>query len=148
MMCDRPFFFRRDDHRLTFKSADYPVYRIEEILLVYHRLVSACCGKSGLIADIGYVGTGKARCVFCQEFHIEISFQLEVLQVYLEDFHPFIQVGKVHMNLAVKTSGTQKRLVQNIRPVRRRKDDDTGVGVEAVHFRKQLVKGIFPFVIR
>ena len=67
--------------------------------------------------------------------------------MYAEYFFSFIQVGQVDVYLAVETSGAQQCLVQYIHTVGCGKDDDTAVGTEPVHFRQQLVQGVFAFIV-
>ena len=56
-------------------------------------------------------------------------------------------VGPVHNNPAVKTAGTQQRLVQYFRPVGGSQQNNSLGGVKAVHLSQQLVQRLFPFVI-
>ena len=64
-----------------------------------------------------------------------------------KDSLSLIQVRQFHMYLTVESTGTKQRLVQNIRPVRGRKDDNATVRTEAIHLRQQLVQGILPFIV-
>ena len=51
------------------------------------------------------------------------------------------------MNLAVETSCTKQRLIQDIGAVSSCQDNNTAVGTETVHFSKQLVQRVLAFVI-
>ena len=81
------------------------------------------------------------------ESKIKILGDLEVAGVDLEYFLPFLQLRKINMNLAVETPGPEESLVQNVRPVGRRKYDHTGIGVEAVHLGKQLVERVLTLIV-
>ena len=65
----------------------------------------------------------------------------------LENFFSFVQVRKVYVNLAVKTSGAQQGFIQNVYAVGGSQNDDTAVGAETIHFRKKLVQCVLSFVI-
>ena len=57
------------------------------------------------------------------------------------------QVGQFNGNAAVKTSGTRQRGVERFGSVRRRKNDNARVALKTVHFRQQLVQGLFTLVV-
>ena len=67
--------------------------------------------------------------------------------MYVEDCNAFGQIGEIDVDLTVETSGAQQSLVEHVDTVGRGENDDTGVRAEAVHFRQQLVEGIFAFVV-
>lgn len=51
------------------------------------------------------------------------------------------------MDLTVETSGTEQGRVENFDAVCSRKDNDTRVCAETVHFGEQLVQRIFAFIV-
>ena len=65
----------------------------------------------------------------------------------LEDGDASPQVGEVHGDLAVEASRPQQGMVQDIGAVGGGDDDDSLVGLEAVHFHQECVEGLFPFVV-
>ena len=67
--------------------------------------------------------------------------------MYFEDGFPLFQVGKFYMYLPVEPSGAHQGTVENIGTVGCCKDDHTGIAGKTIHFGKQLVQGIFPFVV-
>ena len=81
------------------------------------------------------------------EFQVEVIGHFDIAQVYLEDFLTLLEFWQFHMDLAVEATGAHERLVQDIGPVGGGQYDDTAVGAEAVHFRKQLVQRVFTFVV-
>ena len=85
--------------------------------------------------------------MLCHELDIEVWRELQRTDVNIEYLDPLLEFRKVDMNLSVETSGPHQRLVQNVSPVGGGKNDDTRIGVEAIHLRKQLVESVFPFVI-
>ena len=64
-----------------------------------------------------------------------------------EDLFPLIEVGQVDVDLSVKAAGTHECLVEDVGTVGCRHDDDSAIGVEAVHLSEQLIEGILPLVV-
>ena len=67
--------------------------------------------------------------------------------MHLEDLLPFLQFGKVYMDLAVEPSGSHQGLVEDVGAVRGCEDNDSAVGVESVHLGEKLVEGILTLVV-
>ena len=68
---DAAFFVLRHHLGLAFKTSNYAVDGIEEVLLV-HTLVAMTCGyQGGLVADVGNVGARKSRCLTGKELDVE-----------------------------------------------------------------------------
>ena len=125
MVCRRPLLRRSHYRSLALKSSYNPVNSVKEILTINLLLVSSCRCERRLVADIGDVGSGEARRVLGHKSEVEVLSDLEVACVNLEYLFPFLQFRKIHVNLAVETSGAQKRLVEDVSPVCGRKDYHT-----------------------
>ncbi len=67
--------------------------------------------------------------------------------MYLQNFLSAFYVGIVYHYLPVEASRTEQSGVQDILTVRSRHNDYTFVALEAVHFNKELVKGLFALVV-
>ena len=65
----------------------------------------------------------------------------------LQNGFPPLKVRQFHRHSAVKTTRPQEGLIKDFRTVGRSKDDNALTAVKAVHFGKELVQGLFPFVI-
>ena len=122
-------------------------YGVEEILLANRLLVVAGCDEGCLVADIRNVSTGETRRVLGEEFNVKVVRKPNPLEVDLENFSSLLKIRKIDVNLTVETSGTEQRLVEDVRTVGCREYDDTGIGVESVHLGKQLVQSVLAFVI-
>ena len=133
------FLLCSEDFGLLLKTAHYTVHSRQEIFLLNFLLVVTGCNQSGLIADIGDIGTGESRGLAGQQVHIDVLAQFDVAQVYAEHLLTLVQVGQIQMYLTVKTSCTQQGLVQNVHTVGGSQDYDTAVGAESVHLCEQLV---------
>ena len=57
------------------------------------------------------------------------------------------QIGQLNGDSAVETTRTQQRLVQNLRAVGRRQNDDALARVKAVHLGEQLVERLLALVV-
>ena len=64
-----------------------------------------------------------------------------------QDFFTAFDVWVGHLHLPVETTRTQKGRVKNIGAVGRRNDDNTFVGLKAVHLNQKLVQGLLAFII-
>ena len=67
--------------------------------------------------------------------------------MYFKDFFSALYVGVVNGNLAVETTGTEKRFIKNIGAVGGGNDDNALIYAETVHFNEQLVKGLLSFIV-
>ena len=67
--------------------------------------------------------------------------------MYLQNTHTAFQIRPLHNHPPVKTARTQKRRVQNLRPVGGSQNQDSLGGIKSVHLRQQLVQGLLPLVI-
>jgi len=101
------------------------------------------------IDQVRQVGPGKARCAPGNNTNINSGIQRDFLiaDMDVQDFLPPFNIRIGHNNLPVKTAGTQQRVVQHIRPVGGRHQNDTIVGIEPVHLNKQLVQCLFTFIM-
>ncbi len=65
----------------------------------------------------------------------------------MEDGFTFFKIRKFNMNLPVKPSCPHQRAVKNIGPVCCCQNNNTSIRGKTIHFGKQLIKCIFPFII-
>ena len=78
---------------------------------------------------------------------IDRVIQLLILGMDLQNLLTALHVGMTHMDLTVKTTGTQQSGIENIGAVGCGKDDDTFGLAEAVHLYQQLVQGLLLFIM-
>ena len=77
-----------------------------------------------LVDHVGQIGAHGPRCGQGDALQIHGLIQLHILGMYFQHVDPARQVRLVHDHAAVKTAGPQKGLVQHLRPVGGRKDQD------------------------
>jgi len=141
------FLVDRDDFVLFLQSAHNAVHSIQKILPGDALMTFAGGDQGRFVTHIGNIGTRKSGSLLGQETHLHILIEFQRLQVHIEDFGPFVQIGEFHVNLAVETAGTHQRPVEDIGPVGGRQHNYPAVGIESVHFREQLVEGVLTLVV-
>ena len=67
--------------------------------------------------------------------------------MHFKNLQAALHVGRGDHNLTVKTAGAEQRGVKHVGTVGRRDEDDAFVGLKTVHFHKELVQGLFAFVM-
>mmetsp|Transcript_53268 Transcript_53268/g.124851 ORF Transcript_53268/g.124851 Transcript_53268/m.124851 type:complete len:956 (-) Transcript_53268:390-3257(-) len=105
-------------------------------------------GEQGRFVDeVGQVGAAHARRAAGQDGRIDVLADGHLAHVHVQDLLAATDVWQRHVDLAVETAGAQQRGVQDVRAVGGRDDDDTEVGVEAVHLDEHLVQCLLALVI-
>jgi hypothetical protein len=67
--------------------------------------------------------------------------------MHLQDLLASLDIRQTHIDLTVKTAGTQQRLIQNVGTVGGRHDDDAVVGLKAIHLHQQLVQSLLALIV-
>ena len=67
--------------------------------------------------------------------------------MHLQHIDPALQVRLLNRNPAVKPSRPEQCLVQYLRTVRCRQDQEALGGIKSIHLRQKLVQGLLPFII-
>ena len=101
VVCYGPLLSGRYDLAAALQTSNDAVNGVEEVLTVHCLLVLAGGYQRGLVADVGYVGSGEAGGLLGQELHVEVRHELDLAQVYLEYLQALVLLGQVHMYLTV-----------------------------------------------
>ena len=67
--------------------------------------------------------------------------------MYLKDIDTSLQIRAVYDDSPVKTAGTQQRLIEHLRSVRRRKYEKPLRRIKSIHLRKQLIQRLLTLII-
>ena len=110
-------------------------------------MLSANSEKRRFVHQVFEIRTGKSGCALCNGVKIHIIAELLVSGMDLQDRLSASDVRQADIDLAVKTSGTEQRVIQDIRTVGRRHDDHALVVAEAVHFDQQLVQSLLALIM-
>ncbi len=98
-----------------------------------HEVREVCAGEPG-----GAAGDGS---------QVHVRLHRDLRDVHLEDRFAAPQVGVADGHLPIESSGPEQRLVEDVRAVRGRDDDDALVGGKAVHLDEQLVEGLLALFV-
>ena len=135
------------DTVFLFLTHTYQFHRIQQILLA-HILPAVLDGQDcSFIDHIGQVrahGTDRCQTDLIQIYRL---IHQHVFGMYLQDLHTALQIRFFHDDTTVKTSGSQKCLIQYLRPVGRCQQDDPALGIKTVHLGKQLVQCLLTLII-
>src|SRR5450830_1486579 len=147
MIGDTPALVVADDPGLLLWSSDDLV---DSFLDLFHRdirLAPADGKQRALVQQVFQVGSSEAGGLLGDRGEHDVSRKRLVRSVYLEDLLPSLGIRQVDDNTPIEATRTQQSRVQNVRPVRGRKDDNTLVRVKTVHLDEQLVQGLLTFVV-
>ena len=139
--------FVREEHRLALGTHHDLVLGYFEVVHVDGLAVVACGGEGGLVDHVGEVGTGEARCSTSEDVEVDVFGHGDLLGVDLEDFFAATDVGTIDDDATIEAAGAEKSGVENVGAVGRGDEDDTVVGLEAVHLDEELVEGLLALVV-
>ncbi|OQB35213.1 MAG: hypothetical protein BWY09_02393 [Candidatus Hydrogenedentes bacterium ADurb.Bin179] len=149
MISGYQFFFGTHDHAATGGSHHNTVFGI--IQVPHCDLVRIIAGgkQCGFIYEVRQVRPGKARRAPGHNVDVDFGVQGDFLvaNMNIQNIVPPFNVWIGHDNLPVKTARPQQRMVQHIRSVRGRHQDNAIVGVKSVHLDQQLIQRLFPFIV-
>ena len=89
---------------------------------------------------------GEARGSPGESVEIDRRLQAHLFGVHFEDLLSSRLVGEVDGDLAVETTRTQERRIEDVRSVGGGEDDHAAIGREAVHFDEDRVEGLLPLL--
>ncbi len=143
---DTPLFLTHNAVFL-FLTHQHLLHRIEKIFLgdtasshlhgVDRRLVYHIC-------QIGTYGSAGCQRNFIKVHRI---IHQHILRMYFQDFHTPFEIRLIHNDPPVETSRAKQRLIQNLRSVSRRQNNNAALSVKSVHLGKQLVQRLLPLLI-
>ena len=109
--------------------------------------LTASSENRGLIQQIGQISTGETRGAAGHLVEVNVFGQGLAAGVNAEHLETAAVIGAIHHHLAVKATRTHQGLIQHIRAVGGRNNDDSGVAFKAVHLREELVQGLLTLVV-
>ena len=131
----------------AFSAHHYFIPGVFKILVANCFLILPCCPKCGFVDKICQVcpcktGSPTSNCV-----KTYFLIQLNILAVSFKNVFPPLDIRRRNDHMPVKTSRTQQGRVKHIRTVCRRNHNNTFIDLKSVHFHKQLVKRLLPFIV-
>ena len=103
--------------------------------------------QSGFVDQVGEFCTRKSGSSFGDARKIHAGLKFDFFHVNAKDFLTTMHIGQRYRDLAVETTRTEQSGIENIGTVGRGDDDDTFLGVEAIHFDEHLVECLLALVI-
>ena len=142
-----PTFFLAEDPVFLLLTHKHDFHSLEQIFLGNHVSSVLDCQNGSFINHIGQIGTYRTAGCQRDRFQIHGFVQMHILGMHLQDIHTAFQIRLVHDNSPVKTARTQQRLIQHLRPVGGRQDQQTLGRVKTIHLGQQLVQRLFPLIV-
>ena len=118
-----------------------------DILHVDEAVLAAHSQQCRLVHEVFEVRARKARCALGDGVEVHVLGELLVAGVDLQNGLAPADVGQADVYLTVEAARTQQGVVQDVRAVGGRHDDDALVVAEAVHLHQQLVEGLLALVV-
>ena len=133
--------------RLAFHAGNHPVHGIIDFGQGGGFLATASRKDGCFVEQVGKVGAGEAWRATRDRFEAHVRSQFLIADVNFEDGEPALDIGGIHLHLAIEAAGPHQGRIEHVGSIRGRNDDDATVSLEAVHLGEQLIKGLLPFVI-
>ena len=103
--------------------------------------------KGCFVHDIGQFGAGSAGSHTGHFVVVDIGIVLDFLGMHLEDGFTALEVRQAYRHLPVETARSGEGGIQGFGTVGGCQNDDACIVFESVHFREQLVQGLFSFIV-
>ena len=135
------------DAVLFLRACHHSLNRIADLVVADFSQLAAGRQDRCFIQQIGEISTGISRGATGNLIQVNVLGQCLAAGMDVEDLKSAGVIGAVDGDLAIKTTGTHQRSIENIRTVGGRHDDDAGVAFEAIHLRQELVEGLLPLIV-
>ena len=103
--------------------------------------------ERGLVHQIRQVGARKARRAARDLPQVDVRIERHLPAVDAENLLAALHVRRADGHLPIEAPGTEQRRIENVRPVRRRDDDDALIGREAVHLHQKLIQRLLALLV-
>ncbi len=133
--------------RLALESHQHAVARGVEVFAVHLAGAPANGEERSFVDEVREIGAAHAGRAAGDDVDVDVGVHLLVAHVDLEDLDPFVERRQGHHDLAVETTGTQERGVEDVGTVRRRHHHDALGRLEAVHLGEHLVERLLALVV-
>ena len=141
------FFFVSEDGILFLVAGDDDLDALLHIRLICKSAPVPDSPQRCLIDDIGKFGAGSSGCHAGDLAEIDIAADFDLLGVDLQNIDAALQVGKLHRDTPVESSGSGQSRIERFGAVCRSQDDDAEILLKAVHLSQQLVQSLLALII-
>ena len=136
-----------DDGALLLRAGDDHLEGGQKVLLIDRMPPLAHRPQGRLVDSVGQVRAHAPGGSLGDLVQVHVLRHADLPGMDLEGRQPPRQIGPVHGDAPVEPPRTEQGLVQHLRPVGGRQDDDALGGIKAVHLRQELVEGLLPLVV-
>ena len=143
----QPLLLLGHDHGAALRPHHHLVLGGLEVDHRHHALAGAGGEQGRLVDDVGEIGTREAGRAASNDAGVDVRADPDLLDVDVQDLLAADDVRVRHHDLAVEAPGAQERRVEHVGAVGRGDQDDTLVGLEAVHLDQELVQGLLALVV-
>ena len=120
--------------------------RVEEVLEGDGDGIATGRNDGGFVHQVGDVRPGEAGREGRDTVAIHVGRQLDLARMDVENLPAALLVGAIDQHLAVETTGSQQRRIEDFRTVGGSQQNDAGSGVEAVEFGEELIERLLLLV--
>ena len=147
MISGELFFLGVHHHGFALRAHHHLVFGVFELTHGDDTLATASGEQCGFVDKVHQVSTRKARRAARDGFRIDVFGKRHLTHVDFQNALAANDIRIRHSDLTVEPAGTQQSRVKHVRTVGRGDDDDTFVGLKAVHLDEQLVQRLLTLVI-
>jgi len=123
------------------------VARVLEVVHEYGRPILPNGKERRLVDEVSQIRAGSARSRAREALDVDRLVDRNLLHVDREDVLALLHVRHGYDDLAIEASRPEQGRIEDVRPVRGGEDNDSVLGVEAVHLDEHLVEGLLPLVV-
>mmetsp|Transcript_9901 Transcript_9901/g.16223 ORF Transcript_9901/g.16223 Transcript_9901/m.16223 type:complete len:246 (+) Transcript_9901:1016-1753(+) len=137
-------------HRvLLLKSTDDPVNSALKAVHGNLGLIFPRSQNRSLITDVRNLGPRKP---WCKRSHtlgnlLFASIHVKLLEMDLKDLLASLDIWKINLDLPIKSTWAQNRLIQDINTIGTCKNDNTFFCRKPIHFNQKLIQGILTLIV-
>ena len=135
------------DGALLLRARDDKLKGRQQILLVDGLSPLPHGAQRRLVDEVGKVRADRARGRLRDLVQVDVLGELDVLRVHAERLIAPGEVRPVDDDAAVKAARAQKRLIEDLGPVRRGQDHNALARVKAVDLGQQLIERLLTLVV-
>ena len=121
--------------------------RLVQFQVADHRL-SRTGGKDGrFVKQVCKISAGKTARDAGDHLEVDVRGKRLVARMHFQNRLAPLDVGKIDVDLAVKTPRPQERIVKDVGAVCRRDHDDPLIGIKPVHLNEDLIQRLLALVV-
>ncbi len=142
-----PLFVFCNNETFAFHAHHHFIFGIFKIFHFNLFLISSGRKQCSFVHKIGQIRSRKSGSPFCKYVRIYIRCKRFFLGMHFQNSFSSSHIRAIHNDLSVKPAWTKQCMIQYIGAIRGGKQNHAIVGLESVHFDKQLIQCLLPFIV-